>query len=277
MRPRDERTLRSLGIFTVEELDRIRASRVGVAGLGMGGSMFINLVRLGIEHFHVADPDSYERTNVNRQRLAKESTLGKRKDECLILEAKDINPEIKVKTFSHGIQPACLADFVDGLDLILDIVDVFAFAQKAELHHLARAKGIPVMSCATFAFGGSLVVFDQNTPSFAELTGFDPKAPHIQNLERFCRFICPEIPLSMRKQLYQALDQSTHIPFVTPGCELTAAMATTEAAKILVGWPGQWRAPQGFYIDPLEGRAEVFRADYRARLLAPLIQNRKAA
>ena len=272
-----ERLLRSFGIFSIEEIESLRRKSVGIAGLGMGGSMFINLVRLGIGSFHIADPDVFERTNINRQRLARESTIGKRKDECLISEAKDISPEIHITSFPEGIQTGNVRTFLRGVDVVLDIVDVFALDKKMELHAEAREAGIPVISCACLAFAGSIVVFDDTTPSFAELTGMSLSASQAENLERFSRFICPEIPIPMREQLYRALNGETHIPFVSPGCEITAAMAATETIKVLLDWEGRVKAPYGLFMDPLTGRSDYFKADYRARRLAPLRGGKKAA
>src|SRR6476620_2209450 len=98
-----DRFLRSAGIIDDQHFKKIQNTAIAIGGLGMGGSIFINLVRMGFEKFHIADPDTYERTNINRQRLAKESTVGIRKDEALLKEALDINPNIKVKCFPHGI------------------------------------------------------------------------------------------------------------------------------------------------------------------------------
>ncbi len=74
-----ERFLRSIGIFTEEQLYKFKSTKIAIGGLGLGGSIFLNLVRMGFENFHIADPDTFERTNINRQRMAKETTIGMRK------------------------------------------------------------------------------------------------------------------------------------------------------------------------------------------------------
>ena len=81
------------------QLEKVQGTGIAVAGLGMGGAILINLVRLGFKRFNIADPDIYERTNINRQRLAREDTLGRRKDECLIEEARAIFPEAELRAF----------------------------------------------------------------------------------------------------------------------------------------------------------------------------------
>ena len=53
-----ERFLRSFGIVNDARLEKIKSTSIAIGGLGLGGSIFINLVRMGFEKFHVADPDT---------------------------------------------------------------------------------------------------------------------------------------------------------------------------------------------------------------------------
>ncbi|MBX2986962.1 MAG: ThiF family adenylyltransferase [Bdellovibrionaceae bacterium] len=272
-----ERYLRSIGILTESQLATFKNTTVAVAGLGLGGSIFINLARMGFEKFHIADPDIYERTNINRQRLAKETTIGRRKDDCLIEEAKAVNPDVQIKVFRDGVKPANVESFLTGVDWVVDVVDLFALPDKLALNAEARRRGLPVVSCATLGFTGCMVVFDPKTPSFAELTGMTPEAPLPQNLERFFRFIAPEVPSYMLEQVVKSLDRSTYIPFITPGGEISAAFAASEIAKNILGLGRRVRAPEGIFVDPVQQQVRVFEASYRARELPMPLPARKAA
>lgn len=271
-----ERFLRSMGILNESHLKKIKETSIGIAGLGLGGSVFINLVRLGFEKFHIADPDTFERTNINRQRLAKETSIGKRKDECALEEARALNPDVQIKIFPDGVKAANMNEFLDGLDWVVDIVDVFALPDKIALHAEARRRQIPVASCATLGFSGSVVVFNHKTPSFDELTGMHPNLHFTENLERFLQFICPEIPDYMFDQMMAALNRSTHIPFVVPGGEISAAFCATEIVKNMLGVGQQAHAPTGIFADAFNLRVELFRADWRAREL-PHRRKKKSA
>lgn len=262
-----ERFLRSIGIFSENDLERIKNTAIGVAGLGLGGSIFIDLVRMGFEKFHIADPDTFERTNINRQRMAKETTIGRRKDDCALEEAKAINPAVQVKLFGEGVNARNLPSFLTGLDWVVDVVDVFALPDKIALHQQARARGLPVASCATLGFSGSVVIFNKDTPSFDELTGMSADGDYIENLERFLRFISPRIPDYLSDQLFRAMNRSTHIPFVVPGGEISAAFCATEIAKNIVGFGRRAQAPTGIFADAFDLKVELFEASYRARSL----------
>ncbi len=257
--------MRSLGIVTEAQLETIQKTPIAVAGLGLGGSIFLNLVRLGFQNFHVADPDIFERTNINRQRMAKEDNLGKRKDDCTVKEAQSINPEVEIQTFGKGVQLDNLDRFLDGRKWVIDVVDVFALPEKLALHAEARKRGIPVVSCATLGFSGSVVVFTPETPSFAELTGMDANAHFSDNLEKFLQFICPEIPDYMKEQMMRAMDRSSHIPFVVPGGEISAAFCATEVMKNVLGMGKRVYAPIGVFADSYGLKIDLFHASHEAR------------
>lgn len=265
-----QRFLRSVGIVTEDQLQKIENTRIAVAGLGLGGSVFINLVRMGFEKFHIADPDTFERTNINRQRMAKELSIGFRKDDCAVAEAKAINPDVNIKVFRSGVKPANLNEFLQDVDWVVDVVDVFALPDKLGLHVESRKRNIPVASCATLGFSGSVIIFNSTTPSFSELTGIDLTQSHEVNIQNFLQFMAPFIPDYMQAQLFAAMDQSTYIPFVVPGGEIAAAFATTEIVKNILNIGKINLAPVGIFVDAFSSKIELFEANSKARCIYPI-------
>lgn len=253
-----ERCLRSMGIMTPEQHEQISQMRIGVAGLGLGGSVFINLVRLGFQHFHVADPDAYERTNINRQRAARETTVGCRKDDCLIQEARAINPEIEIKAFRNGVTEGNVSEFLEGIDWLVDAVDLFALREKLTMLDEAAARKIPLVTCVSVGFGASIMAFDKSTPSVTDLSGMDRDETYEFNVKKFINFVTPEIPDYMRAQTDQGLSRASHLPFVVPGIEMAASLVSTEMCKHILGLGIPVRAPEGIYIDPVNMKFERF-------------------
>src|SRR5437016_6347985 len=95
---------RNLGIINESEQEKLRNSRVAIAGMGgVGGIHLVTLARMGIGHFHIADFDEFEMANMNRQYGATRNTLGRKKVDVMKEIAKSINPEIEIETFSEGI------------------------------------------------------------------------------------------------------------------------------------------------------------------------------
>lgn len=63
-----------------ENMNKLETARVAVFGIGGVGSYAIEaLVRAGIGHIDIFDHDRVDITNLNRQLIALQSTVGKRK------------------------------------------------------------------------------------------------------------------------------------------------------------------------------------------------------
>src|SRR4026209_2352711 len=91
---------RNLGWLTDAEQERLRHKRVAIAGMGgVGGVHLTTLARLGIARFSLADLDTFELANFNRQAGATMSTLGCSKVDTLAAMARDINPECDIRVF----------------------------------------------------------------------------------------------------------------------------------------------------------------------------------
>src|SRR6185312_10490183 len=95
---------RNIGWVTRAEQNILRSKRVAIAGMGgVGGVHLLTLARLGIGAFHIADFDTFDIANFNRQVGATVSTLGRAKAEVLAEMARDINPELQIKSFPDGV------------------------------------------------------------------------------------------------------------------------------------------------------------------------------
>jgi tRNA A37 threonylcarbamoyladenosine dehydratase len=71
---------RNIGWVTAAEQQVLRGKRVAIAGMGgVGGVHLLTLARLGVGAFHVADFDTFDIANFNRQVGAAVSTLGARR------------------------------------------------------------------------------------------------------------------------------------------------------------------------------------------------------
>lgn len=92
-----EMTTRNLGFVTPEEQAKLKAARVFIPGVGgMGGACFLSLVRAGVGHFTIADLDTFEISNLNRQVFCFMDTVGRPKVEIAAEAAKRINPEVEI-------------------------------------------------------------------------------------------------------------------------------------------------------------------------------------
>jgi len=83
-----------------ENFSKIEKLKVLILGVGgVGGYVTESLVRCGVKNVTIVDPDIVDVTNINRQIIALNSTIGKKKVEVLKTRILDINPTCDVDTF----------------------------------------------------------------------------------------------------------------------------------------------------------------------------------
>lgn len=111
----------------------MKSARVGIAGLGgLGSNIASALVRSGIGHLTLADFDTVELSNINRQ-LYTLSHIGMKKAAALPKILHEINPFCNIQAHDLRITAEnCKALFAD-CDIIIEAFD--APEQKAMLVH----------------------------------------------------------------------------------------------------------------------------------------------
>lgn len=144
MKKKWSKTEELLGMEAVEKLQK---SNILIFGIGGVGSFAIEaLVRSGIGSITIVDKDVIDETNINRQLIAIQETIGKPKTEVMKERILSINPECKVETFSvfYLADTASEIDF-SKYDYIIDAVDIIT--AKMEIIQRAKEEGIPIISC----------------------------------------------------------------------------------------------------------------------------------
>lgn len=108
-----------------EKMQRLRASRVLVVGIGGVGSWCVEaLVRTGIGHITIVDRDIVAESNINRQLPALESTVGKPKVDVMAARMKDINPELDIVAIHDFYSPENASEYhLDDYDYVIDAID----------------------------------------------------------------------------------------------------------------------------------------------------------
>ena len=92
-----ERTARIIG---EEGIDCLQDANVIIFGLGgVGGHVAEALARAGIGKMTLVDGDTVDPTNINRQIIATQNTVGKLKTSAMNERIKNINSDIQVNKF----------------------------------------------------------------------------------------------------------------------------------------------------------------------------------
>lgn len=109
--------------FSAEQLARIAAVRVGIAGAGgLGSNCAQMLVRSGFTQLTIADFDVVEATNLNRQFFFPDQ-LGKPKVEALRENLLRLNPDLKADIFNGRIDADNARRVFAGCDVIVEAFD----------------------------------------------------------------------------------------------------------------------------------------------------------
>lgn len=166
-----------LGNNEAEQLcaqNAISGSTVGVAGCGgIGGAIAMRLARLGVRHIKVADPDSFDWSNINRQYGSRKDTIGQNKAEVVGNLVHDLAGDVTVEIYPEGITEESASHFVAGCDLVLDQMDFYLIRERYALHRefrkASRAKAI--ISAWCIGWGSSMLKYTHDSMPIEEYFG----------------------------------------------------------------------------------------------------------
>lgn len=142
-----EEFLREALILGEGAIERLNCCRVAVFGLGgVGGYVVEGLARAGVGTLDLFDGDVFSRSNINRQLLALNSTVGLPKAAVAKGRVNEINPDICVNEhqmfFNSTTQSS--VDF-SVYDYVVDAID--EVSAKLLIIERCKQKSVPVISC----------------------------------------------------------------------------------------------------------------------------------
>lgn len=241
---------RNLGWTTEWEQDALRAKRVAIAGLGgVGGSHLLTLARTGIGAFNLADFDTFDLANFNRQAGANTGSVGRPKLDVLAEMALGINPELRLRRFPQGVTPDTVDAFLQGCDLFVDGLDFFALEIRAAVFARAAELGIPAITAAPIGMGVGFLAFRPGGQTFEQYFRLAGQPAQ----EQYLRFLMGVAPQGLHRAY---LVDETRVdlegkrgPSTAAACELCAGMVATQALKLLLNRGGVPFAPVHLTFD----------------------------
>ena len=247
---------RNIGWLTQAEQEQLRHTRIAIAGMGgVGGIHLITLARLGVGKFNIADFDTFDQVNFNRQAGATMRTLGRTKVEVMAEQALDINPELDIRTFPQGVSEENLDDFFKDVDLYVDGLDFFVFEAREAVYRACERLRIPAVIAAPLGMGVAIVNILPGHMTFEEYFRFSGVPPQ----EKALRFLLGLSPAMLQRGYL--VDRSTvdlaaqRGPSTAMACQLCAGAAATEALKILLHRGKVLAAPHGYQFDAYRNKS----------------------
>ncbi len=141
-----DRFTRTRQLLGNRKFQHLQSKKVTLVGLGaVGGYALEGLIRAGISEVRLVDFDTVQPSNINRQILALENTLGKPKVEAARERGLAINPHCRIKPLQLFAGEETLDEILSPPpDLLIDAID--SLNPKSQLLTTAFHLGIPIIS-----------------------------------------------------------------------------------------------------------------------------------
>lgn len=241
----DEFVKRNVGYVSEALQQRIRDTRVLVAGCGIGSTFAESAVRLGFEQLILADGDTVAAHNLNRQNFAA-SDIGRPKVDALADRLTAINPAVKLRQIRSNLDRYNTADAVEGADFVFDTIDFLDLAAIVGLHDECRRQGKPAISALAMGWGAGCVYFPPRGEwTFRRVFGIseDEVVSSTSYRSAFARLagrLAERLDAQVARVLSDALavmEDGAPCPAsqVSPGAQSVAALATTLLVEVLAG------------------------------------------
>ena len=142
----DNRFSRTEALLGEQAMEKLKKARVAVFGIGgVGGHVVEALVRSGVGAVDIVDSDKVCLSNLNRQIIATESSIGKYKVDVMKERILDINPEAVVNVHKCFYLPETKDEFdFSQYSYVVDAVDTVT--AKIQLVMEAAEAGVPIIS-----------------------------------------------------------------------------------------------------------------------------------
>ncbi len=198
--------LEEIGEAGQEKLNAAKVLVVGAGGLGCPVLQY--LAAAGIGTIGIVDFDVVEESNLQRQVLFGNSSLGKNKAEVAKEKLTELNPTISINAYPEKLLPENAAKIFKEYDIIVDATDNFPV--RYLINDACVVLNKPFVYGAIYKFEGQVTVFNyQNGPTYRCLFPEPPKKASVPN--------CSEIG----------------VMGVLPG--IIGTMQATEVLKIILG------------------------------------------
>lgn len=139
--------------------EKLRSANVAIVGLGgLGSPAALYLAAAGIGTLTLVDFDTVDTSNLQRQIVHRNSSVGQLKVESARTTLLELNPGLVIHTVSRVLDDDDLKDLAEQVDVILDATDNFLVRYAMNSASIKARK--PLVSAAAIRFEAQLTTFD---------------------------------------------------------------------------------------------------------------------
>lgn len=209
----------TFGYISWWKQETVRNATILVVGAGaLGNEVLKNLALMGIGNLLIADFDTIEDSNLSRSVLFREGDRGRRKVDAAAQRVKELNSDVKVKTWHGNINFEMGLGVFRHVDAIIGCLD--NREARLSINRFSYAINRPWVDGAIQELMGIVRVFWPNRGACYECTLTDLDY-QIINLRYSC-------PLLARQDILQG-----KVPTTPTSASIVAAMQTQEALKLI--------------------------------------------
>ena len=248
---------RNWGIIASGVQKSLQKQVIFAAGVGLSSQMVLQACQIGFRDFILADGDTVEISNLNRQAFTT-AHIGQNKAEATANLLRSITPQARVQVIPTFLEPSSYRPLLARATIVVNSID-FDNPTLFALNRDAGALGIPVLFPLNLGWGSAVLVFPPNSPSFESFLGLDAAAldqndvgvdpvttPPPDILDRLIYRIYAQVPggvpsylakLSARFARRASDGNWPGDPQLGPTTALTAAMLVRAAVALAAGEP----------------------------------------
>lgn len=135
-----------------------QASALVIGAGGLGSPVALYLASAGVGQVTLVDPDEVDLTNLQRQIVHSQASVGTPKVESARHRMLQMNPGADILALQERIDSARLDELVPAAGVVLDCSD--NFATRHAVNAACVAHGVPLVSGAAIGFDGQISVYD---------------------------------------------------------------------------------------------------------------------
>ncbi len=148
----------------IDGQEKLLAARVFIIGLGgLGSPVTMYLAAAGVGHLVLADFDTVDLSNLQRQIAHTTDRIGQTKVDSAAQTLRALNPDVQITCITDVLDSESLTSQIANVDVVIDCCD--NFTTRFAVNAACVAAKVPLVSGAAIRLEGQVAVFDNRDPN----------------------------------------------------------------------------------------------------------------
>ena len=158
--------------------ERLAHGRVLIVGAGgLGSPVALYLAAAGVGTIGIADGDTVDVTNLQRQVIHSTNDVGVAKVASAARKMRDINPDINVVEINEFLNKDRLVELAGEYDIVVDATD--SYRSKYMINDACVEAGKPFVHGGVLRYEGNVFTHLPGTTDYRDIFGEEPTADHV--------------------------------------------------------------------------------------------------